>query len=419
MANKLQLWTQLRKAVKILDELWKSGTTNTPNTLDLITNLQGDYLGDHVSYTAQSFVSLRAGLSSLVSSSSCLLYILTELAKVGYNSRSTNLQIALAEIIKGMNVASETISSRAYVHGARVAGGSNVGNGILYRLIMSQYAALIEAGRPGVVKGEVQTDKNTGQTSGTEQMLLFGSGQVPVDNLDLGDVPGTSITISATRPDDPAILRNPSFEIHSGTGGVDIDYDGWSISDATKISNDTTTTFREDQALEFLEDATVTQWLAANGQINPELPTFLIVRYYRKANCDGTLTINLGSKTASIVLATVANATWFDLYIGIDDIKGWYTEWLEDDSDSGARIKVALSGRTTGTLLIDEIILAQPTKYNGLYYLLTAGQEDFLKEDYFTFTDTCVETGRIQFTLSRLFGTSFPHTSGVPTYADA
>jgi len=69
-------------------------------------------------------------------------------------------------------------------------------------------------------------------------------------------------------------------------------------------------------------------------------------------------------------------------------------------------------------LLVDEIILAQPAKFDGKYYLLTSGRTDFLKGDYFRFTDTVVNTGRIQYIISRLFGKYLPHTAAAPTYAD-
>jgi hypothetical protein len=51
--------------------------------------------------------------------------------------------------------------------------------------------------------------------------------------------------------------------------------------------------------------------------------------------------------------------------------------------------------------------------------MLTAGDIDFLKEDYFTFTDSVANTGRNQYWISRIYDKYLPHASSGETYADA
>lgn len=118
-------------------------------------------------------------------------------------------------------------------------------------------------------------------------------------------------------------------------------------------------------------------------------------------------------------MSSVADTTWLDVVIGTSGSDGWYDNFKEDSSNSGVRVQISLASRTTGSLGLGEIILAQPNIYDGKYYLLTAGRTDFLRGDYFTITDSVANTGRIQTTLARLFNFQFPHTSGAPTYADA
>lgn len=418
--SKSQLWSQLTKAIKVIDELWKAGATNAgANTVDLLFSLETDYQGNHISSTSSLFRSFRMSLESIVSMSAILQPLIIELAKIGYKSNSEEIDNALDDIYKEMDILSETVKARDGTFGAMVAGGSNIGTGKLYRNTVDYVGTDIETGRPGIVKGTIISDKNTDKLFGTEGMTLQGFGKTPIDHLDLGDAPGGSLYLTGTRAQDPDILVNADFDTHSGTGGIDIEFEGWDLSDATKISNDDTIKFRDAQSLEFLDNANIEQHIGTIGTILPEKPLFFITRFYKKSNCDGILTIRLGTQTENIDLSTVPNATWTDIVLGIDDQKGYYENWIEDDSGDGARVNISLASRTTGTLLIGEVVLDNPLQYNGLYYLLVAGRDDFLKDDYFTFTDSFVETGRIQFTLARLFGKNLPHTTGAPTYPDA
>ena len=133
---------------------------------------------------------------------------------------------------------------------------------------------------------------------------------------------------------------------------------------------------------------------------------------------DGTLTLRLGSQTEAVTLA--AQTGWNDLVLGTGTAtKGWYENFREDYSGNGVRVELELASRTTGYLLIDEFIIAQPTKYDGLFYLLVAGNTNYLQDDYFEYIDTVSNTGKTQMWIARLWGKYFPHTTGAPTYADA
>ena len=424
--TKTELWDQLAKALDIIDTTYKyfSGDGATvPNLLADIITLQDVFEGNHIGQTQQQLDSIRSSAGSMVLQGASLLTpVILELAKIGYSSIATSVSAALDDIAAGMDAAGETIKYRNFSFGAIVPDGGNTGDGTVYRVTKDKYNNDIEhaAANAGITRVKITSDKQTGRSSGTEQGLIYGYGQVSEDAVEQGTCPDDSAIIIAKRAHDGK-LTNPSFDTYSGSGGS-FAVNGWSLSAPANFQADTTNYFRATPgsstgvSLEFLGNGDIEQILADQGiTLDASKPTFLIVRYYRKT-VDGSLTIELGSKTEQVAdLTTKADTTWHDLTLGIGATdKGWYENWMED----GANVKVTLAGRTTGTLLVDEIILAQPQLFDGKWYLMTAGETDYLKDDFFSFTDTVVNTGRIQYILSRLFSKYLPHTSGVPTYAD-
>jgi len=425
-ATKSELWAQLRNAVKIPDEVFKFGTINATNFVTLLDTLTQLAEGLHVPQTVSAFNNMKNNLASIVSNSSVLSPLVIELAQIGYNSNATGIAQALTDIFNGMTAASETVTSRAWTYGGIFTGAANVGTGTVYRLYKDKNNTNIEAGSyvGGITFVEVQTDKNTGATDGLERAIIRGLGVPPTDALGLGTAPGGTVNINATRSESGK-LSNSSFETYTGTGAT-LAFTGWTTTTPADSAANTTTYYRKNPgtttgtSIEFTDNNAVVQWISsATSRFDLNLPVFLIVRYRRETNCDGALTIRLGSKTEAVAdLTSVTNATWYDLILGVTDSDGWYDNFKEDNSGLGVRIAITLASRTTGTLLIDNVILAQPTLFDGKYYLLTAGQTDFLKGDYWTFTDTVLNTGRIQTTMSRLFGVHLPHAAAGATYTD-
>ena len=428
-ASKAELWDQLAKAIKILDETFKYAGQNSPSFLSLLDTLQQAYEGDHIGATNTQLTSLRTQLNSICGVSAPLDSLLVELARIGYSSLATIGSTALDDIAKGMNGATETVKNRAWTYGSIAAAVGNTGTGTVYRLATDKYGNTIETGAfpGGVVKVEITSDKNTGRPSGTEQASINGSGVIPTDYLYLGTCPASSSTLTANRSQD-GLLSNGNFAAYVDDGS-NITATNWTFGDTTKTTKllvDIVNYFRKQSdgtagvTIKFMDNNSATQYITdASSSIDTTKPCFLIVRYRRYSSCDGTLTIRLGSKTEAITLSTVSDATWYDLVLGVTDSDGWYDNFKEDSSGFGVRIAATLTSRTTGELGIGEIILAQPTLYDGKYYLMTAGATDFIKGDSFTFTDSVSNTGRIQTTLCRLYGKHLPHTSGTPTYADA
>jgi len=426
MASKAELWDQLSKAIKIVDNIYKAGASNSPNVAGMVDTLQQAYEGSHIGTTERNINALRTKYSELIRSyNSSLDALILELARVGYNSIATSVSAALDDIAAGMN-GSETVKNRAFTFDTTVAaGGSNVGNGTLYRVYRDKYDANIEAGQfiQGTIRARVITDRSNGVSAGAEAAILYGVGTGKVDEIELGNAPNGQQSLNAVKSADSTIGTNLSFDTASGSNATT--FDNWTLTafTASDFAIYTSDYFRKSpglttgQCCQFKLNNTITQTVNA-ASIDYSRPVMLIVRAKRLSSCDGTMTIRLGIKSKAVALS--AQSGWFDTYIGVDaDDDGWYDNFKEDNSGNGFRVAVDLASRTTGTLLIDEIILAQPVLWNGIYYLLTAGSTDYLKEDYFEYVDSVSNTGVNQTWLARLYSKHLPHTSGSPTYADA
>lgn len=423
-ASKAELWTQLANAIKAIDSLFKNCATDSPNFLGLINTLQQSYEGAHINNTNNGFNTLINQMSGICGSSSVLDSLIVELARVGYNSQATTASNALDDIYRGMLAASETVKHRNWTADTINTAAINTGTGIPYRCVTDEGTLTIESGNivGGKIVAKIISDQSSGVVSGNEPCLIAGEGVLPTDNIRYGDIPTGSVQITAKKAVD-GLLSNANFATINDDGTY-VTFDSWTAGNTTKathLSYDTAIYFRKidvnttGKSAKFIADNTLKQWVS---NINTSLPLFLIVRYYRNA-CDGALTINIGSQSVSVAdLTAVADTTWHDLAI-VDTAKSWYPVYKESFGGAGVEIGIELSGHSTGTLLLGEIILAQPTFFNGAYYLLTAGATDFLIGDNWNWTDTVANTGRIQTTLARLYRKYLPYTAGTPTFADA
>jgi len=418
-ASKAELWDQLLKAIKIIDETYKYTSVNATNYLGMQETLVTAFKGDHVSQTPQILASMRSQLSAIITQGSSLLRpVILELAKIGYNSTATSVSTALDDIRQGMVDAGETVKERDFTFGAISAAGGNNGDGTVYRITKDKDGHDLENAffEAGITKIEITSDFASGKTKGNEEALIFGSGEVKFDELNVGDTPSESLTVSAVTAAD-GLITNGDFETTSGATATTL-FTGWTLGDVADFAEETVDMYRGARCLDFVDNGIMTQYIDG-VTIDTSRPVFAIVRFEREASCDGTLTLRVGTQTEAVVLS--AQSGWTDLAAGTGtSTEGWYDNFKEDFTGSqGIRITLELSGRTTGNLLIDEFIVAQPVLYDGKYYLLVAGENEYLQGDSFTFTDSVLNTGRTQAWIARLYGKYLPHTSGAPTYADA
>jgi hypothetical protein len=361
--------------------------------------------------------------------------LILELAKRGYSSRATDTAQALLDIIDGMDAAGETIRYRNYTYGSVADVGTPVGSGAVNRCIKDIHGNSIEVGHYSGCKTliECTADKNvSGVNVGEETFQIYSADRGGVDNIDFGDGPTGGMTQSATRAQSSgAVLLNPSFTTATGSDGVDRAFGNWEVSSGVNFGQDSTNFFQNDPgvstgaACKFLTNASITQFIrppsgTSSSRLNTNrVPYFLIVRFRRDA-ADGTLTIRLGTQTEAITLNSYSDVTWHEVALGVYDEKGYYDNFKEDYNNQGVRVSIEVSGLTTGTVNVDDIILRQAFQWDGKYYLITSGQDDFLVGDTYTVDDSVVaNTGRIQTTMGRLYGVTLPHASAGETYPDA
>lgn len=431
-------WTQMKYIVQLLDEFFKFGSINATNNFkDIFANIRTNYTGDNIKGTDTTIGSLRSTLSGLMSQVGTLEALVAELATRGYSSKATSTSDYLSDIIDGMATAGTTLKSRGYTY-ATVPPTSGTGSGGLIRSTKDINNSNIEVGYyTGVTTvAECVADKNMSNIAiGEESFALYGSGMSGIDNIDLGAAPPSSLnmTTKAVRSQTSGgILLNPSFTTAAGTDGVDKTFSSWELSSGANFAQSTAIYFQNDPSSSvgygatFLANASMTQYVrtptggSSTRFLDNRLPYFFIVRVYRKDSCDGTVTLRLGTQTETFDISTYADATWHEFKLGVADNKGYYRNFKEDYSNQGVRVGVSLASNTTGTMIVDDIILRQAFLWDGKPVLITSGATDFLLGDTITYTDTPTNTGRMQTTLARLFGVSFPSVAGgTETYSDA
>lgn len=424
VASKSELWTQLLNLCKIIDETYDFAAVNSPNFRSMEEVLQEAYVGTHVAATQARMTSLRSALNGMIRDGGSLMSaVLRELAKVGYDGTGSSDSIALDEIYTGMKAASETVRYRNFTFGSSSAGGSNNSNGDVYRCTKDKNDYDLEGGfhAAGITKIEVTSDAFSGGTAGAETAKIYGAGETKNDEVDIGDVPGGSANLTAVSYDSSVnLIANGGFETISGTAPA-ISVDSWTMNNAALFDEEETTIYKGAKALEIISssaaDASITQYISS-ASIDVTKPVFAFVRWNREVlSGDGTITLRLGTKTTTVALA--AQTGWNVLALGTGAAEeGWYDNFKEDYSGDGIRVVVSLTGRSTGGLHLDDIIIAQPTAFDGKFYMFLAGSTNALRSDYWTFTDSVVNTGKTQLWIARLFGKYFPYASSGETYAD-
>jgi hypothetical protein len=426
MATKSSLWDQLKKEVKIFDETYRffgGAETTTPNLLANIISLEEDYGGNHIGDTTAQMKAFRSKASSMITSATAVATpLIRELARIGYYSYSTNINDVIDDIYDGMVAASETVRNRDFTFGAVSAYVSNVGSGTVYRVTKDASAYDIENGADsgGVTKILCNADRYSGRARGNESFTIEGVGLSDVDSIELGTAPqGSGVLYALTSRSCTAYITDGSFDTLDSASTLTAN--GWAFDVPANFSKETAITYRDTLG----STTGVSLGLGANGYFSQNLadegkrfdttkPTVVVLRYYRDG-ADGALTLELGNQSVSVAdLTAVADTTWTDLVLGTTSSEGWYKNWGEDD----ATLKITLASNTTGDIYFDEILVYQPSLYDGKYYMVTAGPADFLIGDYFTFTDTVSNEGRIQYIFNKLFGRYLPHAAAGETYAD-
>ena len=419
MASKSELWEYLRKATKYSYNLWYKSASQTDNLLGLLRSIQA--VASSGNFETAMNTAIDSQLSTLsnaiVNSRSIIDPIVVELSR-HYGSQNTQASLCLQGIAVAMAEADETVTSRAFTNGSASYGGSNAGNGKVYRVLVDQYGYVIESGytNSGNVTIKCVSDKHSGQSVGQESFLIYGNGTIAANEIELGDVFSGSTSVNSQDSRSAQLLTNASFDtatLDSGNLTANDNIDGWTLSDYTDFTINTTDYFRPDgsgvatQSLQFDADGSVTQDFRANNiTIDPSRPTPCILRYKKSASgVTGTLTLAVGSKSTNVDLSTISDTDWHELVFGTSNSDAWFKNYNQDTNS----LAVSVSSLASGTVSIDDIIFQYPVFVDGKWYLIVSGETDWLRDDVITFSDSVSNTGKTQLILSRLYGLYLPH----------
>lgn len=300
-----------------------------------------------------------------------------------------------------------------------------VGNTNIYRLTTDRNSQDIENCAASTKEFKCIADQNTGASGGQEewQVRHLSNFHDELDWLHHGD----SGTFIGKDPEN-GLGTNMSFQELSGTVNTNMSANdtitGWEvatglITDMQFTDNDTFQSSPTEKggtaySLQLSANAKLVQTLRTEGQnIDLTVPHIFIVHYKAQNSCDGTLTIRLGSNTAS---ATVTGAIgWQTLALTMDQ-NLWYSNFDEDDLD----LEIELSSNTTGELLLDYMIFDEMEPFDGHWWAIVSGDTFALVDDTFTFTDALSGSEAvIQYWLWRYFNSYLPHNgAGAETIND-
>lgn len=424
----LELENQLRAIVKLLED-YDSGVSTTlvanHDALDQI--LESDF-SNQIQAGSQAFRSRAAAVMSSSLAGSMLAPWLAAYAHhiVGVPERSSAR--ALDRIFEFFVDNSKTVKERNFTYdAAEPFSFTGTGTGELYRLVVDEAGGNIENQFT-----ETRTLRciRDGVTGGIphEEVFEFRGSQA---GLDLADVQGSGIVRRnfGAFSSNQSLLKNPSFSQFSiaGTVAVGSPYTlvsgdtitGWVASDVTDLQLDRDEFYKSvngdtnPTSLRLLDNASLSQDLVAEGiRLNPDIPYLTVLGVKRESSADGTLTIDLGSTTKAITVSTLPNGAWTAILL--DRGSGL---WPANFNETDVSLDVTYTGRTTGTLILDEVVFRNLVQIDGTWWWLTGGETKFLLDDTLAVTDTLPADAKINKWLWRTFGRYLP-AAAAPTVAD-
>jgi hypothetical protein len=422
--SEAEVQAQLKAGIDLLDETRKFGNVNGTNWVGqedvLVQLLESDYQGQ----ISAAVANIRRQLASSVSRSAAVQLIrplLLSYVKHVVGKSAASDQEMFDILYRWFFDTTVTVKTRAFTFNSPAAGGSNVGDGTVLRVTKDENGFDLEAATAEAKEARCIRDRNTG-TGLDQEIFRFRGAPVGLDTL---QVSGSGATQDVPVLNwQSSLLQNTSFESFSGTIAAPTDITSWTSNvtvSGTTYSLDETNYYRPQQgittprALNIKSTSNIVQKLSTfNRKLDPLRPYFLQIAWNRTVGSGaGTLLIRLGAQSNSVVAA--AQAGWQVLRCPTTfGTNNWYKAFDEQDLD----ISIEWT-RTSGDLLIDDVLLVPMTLFDGTWYAITANDAThapFLKDDIFTWTDTATDSV-LQYWFWRAFGRYLPH-SGAPSITD-
>lgn len=432
-----QIQTEISRRVAVFEETRKFAASNSSGSLSNYiaretTAFQDATPGD---YSRISDAALRARIRAVINAAlsagagaAVLVPLLQNYAKVVGSINGATVNAIWPWLYQRFIDNSLSVNSRDLTF-VSPAAGSNIGNGVINRLSVDPYAFDIEAVHVEAKKATCERDSNLG-TSRHEEEFLFQGATPNIDRLSISGSGGRAQF--AAKSARQSLPSNPSFDSLDGSAITSLtSIPGWTVG-AELIANynlDRTNFYRDFEgardtaSLKFLDNGSVTQKFTVNGIKLKNKPYYVQIAYNRAVgSCDGLLWLSVGNASVSVVLS--AQSGWNILRLPLNR-NLWPQNFAAVAGNDITNIKVQLSGRTTGTLLVDDLIFTEMDSFDGHWYAVVGGSTPFVAgpqgaHDKFTWTDSFVGSDSIlQQHFWRIFGRYLPYNkSGAETWAD-
>jgi hypothetical protein len=444
--SEAQVVTKLKDSSKIVKETYKYGGTNGTNFDTLQGTIQGDAATDFDAELQQALFSMRGRIDGTIKEAKNLLDPIWRAYGRIVKAPSADPTDIIRSVydwyvaLTSGNAGTQTIVSRQFNFGSVTNVGSPVGDGVIYRLNVDAYGYALEAQWEETKIALCTNDQNSG-TEKHEEIFLVKGGAPARDSLIIrGSGAAENLIAQSARA---SLLSNASFERCSpsptATSGGGATVTPTTVTDWTfdTISNyriradvfyrsypglDDTTAATSNMpcSLQFTTNGSIYQKLSVKKtKLNPFVPYYLQVPFYRETSADGTLAITWGpaggaaTQTASVSVNSITTGTWGVLKIPVGTAN-WYKNFQAQD----LAITITLAGRTTGNVLVDEVLLAPYTVIANAWYIAVGGRTPWLRNDQYTWTDTALGSV-VQEVIWRAYGQYLPAKPANPTTAAA
>lgn len=435
-----EIQAQMRNVVDVLESTrsFADGTIAGPGgKLDvLLQSLEGEYTPAGLANSAAAF---RAGLSSLVDPGRALQMltpVLYEYGKLLPRGGYTTIPQLARALYEFMADTTTTVKSRNITYQTTpTVGGSNVGNGSIARLTTDERGYSLEGCHIETKRFRCWRDRNSGANGPlAEEFEVLGS-PASQDSLlraafGSGDVARATLrNRNAGSGQEGSLLKNSSFSTYSASATPKFQ-DWLEVAGGAQVVQHTANFYLTHP------NATVDASLRINGgggtvtlrqpranwrvnRLEANAPYFLRVMLNKTIGSasGGTVTIRMGSQTASITIASLASG-WAELRIA-SGTGCWFRNFNEVDLG----IEIEWSGSTSGYLLVDDVIFAPWDLLDGTYWMIRHANPtpvSWAVNDTITFADSGGAPGsaKIQWWWWVAGLGYLPSTTGTPSITD-
>lgn len=415
-ASEAEIQDQMKKVIHVWETQREQAEDDADSLVSLIDTAEQALEGNSVAQVAAGLRGFRRAIANAMSGQALaapLSGVLSEYGKF-MDIPETSPRAILARLYIRFHDNSLRVQSRVFSRGAPAAASAINGDGAIHRLTTDQYGYALQHGFAELKTAECVVDQNSG-TERHEELFEFRGADAGDAMEELGSGRVLRVPCVSARS---SIISNPSFSNFSGSTGTPTAITSWTFDAGTvgTCDIDETNYYRDfpgdvtPRSLDTgAQSITISQKLSVRGtRLQRNTPYYIQIAYNRSVNsATGTLTLHLGSRSTSVVLA--AQSGWNILTHTVNSNNCWYRNFQEDELD--VKVEWAHTGGTG--LLLDDIIFAPMVRFDGTYYMPVGGATPFLADptEKFTWTDTISSEGIVQRWLIRAFSAYLPHAA--------